>query len=196
MQRVVCTVFVIFFMGCAVSSLTAQSLPESVTNISFGSYSETHGDDRISGGALSISHKRFFTEKLAYFVGITNASASGTHDNEDGTSVDLQSERTSLQGGLKWHYMTESNPWLIPYVGGGLSLHSYSYDFEYENSEIGSTSGTGYGPLLMFGARMDIAKHFLIIPGYQYEQIYIESEAGEEIVLTSAGFMLALVIRF
>ncbi len=177
-------------------TLYAQSKTKSVTNISFGTYAETHGDDQVNGTALSISYKRFFTDQWAYFIGLGNGSATGEHKYADGSSVSIKSSRSSLSGGLKWHYYVDSVPWLIPYVGAGISIQSYAYDFDYVGSEIGSTSGTGYGPLLMTGARIDIGKHFLIIPGYQFEQIYIESETGDQIVLTSSGFILALVIRF
>ncbi|MBU2645935.1 hypothetical protein KKI24_14595 [bacterium] len=176
--------------------LYAQNRIQSVTNISFGSYFETHGDDQVNGTMLSIAYKRFFTEQWAYFVSLGNGSASGDHTNPDGSSVTLNSSRTSLSGGLKWHYYFSSKPGVIPYIGAGISIQQYAYDFDYVGSEIGTTTGTGYGPLLMAGVRIDVSRHFLIIPGYQFEQIYIESESGDQKVLTSSGLMLALVIRF
>ena len=77
-----------------------------------------------------------------------------------------------------------------------MSLQNYSYRFEYADSEIGETSGIGYGPIADIGIRIDIGRHFLIIPGYQFETIFISSESGDAVSVTSSGLSLALVIRF
>lgn len=189
-------VLVLVLITCGSSLATAQQKSGSVTNISFGTYVESHGDDTVNGSMVSIAYKQFFTEQWAYFIGLGSASASGEHEFTDGSSATIDSRRSSLSGGLKWHTYPDSMPWLTPYIGAGLSVQSYSYDYEYAGSEIGKTSGTGYGPLFMAGARMDLARHFLIIPGYRFEQIYIETENGDRVALTSSGFQLALVVRF
>lgn len=197
LSRIARKFFPVFILICMCHPLYAKgNKNKTITNISFGSYIDTHGDDQTSGSMLSIALKHFVTDEWAYFIRLGNGSASGTHEFADGTSTDIKSSRSFLSGGPIWQYNSESVEWLQPYVGVGLSYQSYEYDYEYAGSEIGSTSGTGYGPLFMTGVRMDIASHFLIIPGYQFEQIYIKSESGAEQVITSSGFMLALVIRF
>ncbi len=174
----------------------AQNGIQSVTNISFGGYQETHGDDQVDGSMMSIGYKRFFSEQWAYFVTFSNGSASGEHKNSDESVESLKSSRTSFGGGLQWHYISDEKTGLTPYVGAGVSIHNYAYDFGYVGSQIGTTSGTGYGPIFMAGARVEVAKHFIIIPGYQFEQIYLKSESDQQKAMTSSGFLLALVVRF
>ena len=178
------------------TSVFPQNETRSVTNISFGSYQESHGTDQVQGTMLSIGYKRFFTEQWAYFVKLGNGSATGEYTSADGSTVGLKSSRTSLSGGVVWHYIFDDTPNLIPYIGTGISIQRYSYDFDHAASKIGATSGTGYGPLLMAGARIVLNKRFILIPGYQYEQIIIKSESGEQRALTSSGLLLALVMRF
>ena len=176
--------------------LFTQNEIKSVTSISFGSYQESHGTDQVNGTMLSIGHKRFFTKQWAYFAKLGNGSASGEYASAGGTAVVLNSSRTSLSGGLLWHYIVDAKPKLIPYVGAGISIQSYTYDFDHPASEIGKTSGTGYGPIMMAGARIKVTRNFTIIPGYQYEQVIIKSESSKQQALTSSGFLLALVLGF
>jgi hypothetical protein len=173
----------------------AEKNTQGMTTFSFGNYIEHHGDDYVNGVTLSISHKQFLTEAWAYFIQIGNGTASGEHANPDGSTVTINSNRTSLSSGLNWHYMTK-NKLVTPYIGFGLSIHRYHYDFEYTDSEIGQASGTGYGPLLTAGARISIASHLLVIPGYRFEQIYIAAETGEQKTVTFSGLMLALLFHF
>ncbi len=177
-------------------SVFAQNQIRSVTNISFGSYQESHGVDQVDGTMLSIGYKRFFTEQWAYFVRLGNGSATGEYKSADGSVIGLKSSRTSLSGGIMWRYISDANQNVIPYVGTGISIQRYSYDFDHADSEIGATSGTGYGPLLTAGARIEVSKRFTIIPGYQYEQIIIKSESGQQRALISSGLLLALVMSF
>jgi len=187
--------FPIFMLVCLCHSLFAEQ-NKNITNVSFGSYIETHGGDHTSGTMLSIAVKHFVSDAWAYFVRLGNGHASGSHEFGDGTAAEIKSSRSFVSGGPIWHYPLESAKWLQPYVGFALSVQSYRYDYKYSGSEIGSTSGTGYGPLFLAGVRMDIASHFLIIPGYEFEQIHIESENGENQIVSSSGIILALVIRF
>lgn len=195
MHKLIWNTLLFFIMLCSSQTLYGKT-KKSTTILSFGGYSEVTADDQVNGTSLSISHKRFFTDHWAWFLQLGSGSATGTHEIDDDTSTTIKSSRSSLSGGLKWHYETETMEWLTPYLGGGLSIQSYSYDFEYSGSEIGSTEGTGYGPLFMAGVRLDVASHFLIIPSYQWEQIYIKSESGKTATVTSSGFVLALMIRF
>jgi len=186
---------ILIFLLLAIQPACAERKTQRLTTVSFGNYIEHHGDDDASGTTLSISHKQFLTEAWAYFIQIGNGTASGEHANPDGSTVTINSSRTSLSSGLNWHYVTK-NKLVTPYIGIGLSIHRYHYDFEYTDSEIGQVSGTGYGPLLNAGARISITSHLMVIPGYRFEQIYIVAENGEQEAVTSSGLMLALLIHF
>lgn len=179
-------------------SATLSALPrvKSITNISFGDYQASDGKDTIQGAQLAIGLTVYFSEQWAYFMKISDGSAKGEHENPDGSTTILKSSKTDLSGGLQLSYYMETDPELTPYVGVGVTLESYNFDFDYMESEIGKSSGLGYGPLVMLGVKVDLAKHFLIIPSYQFDQIYIKSENGNQRTIVSSGFSLALVIRF
>lgn len=168
------------------------------TSISFGGYQAKGGGDTVTGSQLAISMKKYFTDEWAYFFRICSASADGEHE-EDGTTIDIDSNTTTLSGGVQWSYEIELDDdgfELTPFVGAGLSVQQYSYNYDYPDSEIGQTSGVGYGPLFLFGIKVDLSKHFVIIPGYYYDQVYIKSEEGESKSVTSSGVSLALVVKF
>jgi len=186
---------ILIFIGSQ-DLMAAARRVSSVTNVSFGSYEETDGHDSVSGSQWSLGFKYFLSDSWAYFLGVESGKAEGQHQLTDGKTVPLEAEKTSFSGGLQWHWLFDDLPELTPYVGAGITIRRYRYDFNYSNSPIGVTSGTGYGPLLSLGVKVDLAEHFLIIPGYQYEQVTIETENGAERAVTSSGFWLALVIRF
>lgn len=177
----------------------AEKKGNSVTSVSFGSYQETDGEDTITGSQLAIAYLKYFTDQWAYFVRLSNGSASGTH-TEGEESTEISSSSTALTGGLQWSYAINLNDdqtnELVPYVGGGISVQRYRYEFDYEGTEIGKTSGTGYGPLFMVGLKINISNNFIIIPGYSYQQTTIETESGESRSMVSSGTSIALVARF
>ena len=177
-------------------SLFAAKKGQSTTIVSFGSYQTTDGSDTVSGSQLALSYLSYFTNEWAYFAKLGNASASGQHTEGSQTS-DLKAQTTTLSGGLQWSQDIDIvSSEMMPFIGAGFSIQSYTYRFVYENSQIGETSGTGYGPLIQLGLKLNLSDHFIIIPGYHYEVIYIDTEDGEKKGMTSSGISLALVARF
>jgi outer membrane protein W len=180
-------------------SIMADKKGQSIVSLSFGSYQTTDGTDTISGSRLSIAYLRYFVDHWAFFGTLGNGSATGEHE-EEGVTTELTASTTSLSGGIQWSYGFDFNDdrsdELMPYVGVGVSMQKYDYEFSYEGSEIGSTSGSGYGPLLRLGVKIAASSHFIIIPGYSYNQITIRTEDGSDHSITSSGISLALVARF
>ena len=140
-----------------------------------------------------------FADHWAFFGMLSSGSATGEHEDNE-TATEISSSATTLSGGLQWSYDIDFNDDgqedLMPFIGAGLSLQKYSYDFNYEESEMGNTSGSGYGPLMRLGFKINASSHFVIIPGYHYSQIYIKTEEGSDRTMTSSGISLALVARF
>ncbi len=172
---------------------------QSVTSISYGAYQTTDGDNTLNGTQLAVSYMSHFTKQWSYFIRLSNGSASGTH-SENGESYDLKSTNSTLTGGIRWSYdfdiNSDNDADLSPFIGTGLSVQRYEYDFEYPNSEVGKTSGTGYGPFASLGIKIAISSNIVIIPGYHYEQITIKTEDEEDRAFTSSGTSLAFVARF
>lgn len=171
----------------------------SVTSISYGAYQTTDGDNTLNGTQLALSYMSHFSEQWSYFVRLSNGSASGTH-SENGESYDLKSSNSTLTGGIRWSYdfdvNSDNDTDLSPFIGGGLSAQKYEYEFEYPGSDVGKTSGTGYGPFVNLGLKIALSANIVIVPGYHYEQITIKTEDGEDRAFTSSGTSLAFVAKF
>ncbi len=169
------------------------------TSISYGAYQTTDGENTLNGSQLAISFMSHFAEQWSYFIRLGNGSANGTH-TENGTSYDLKSNTTTLTGGIHWSYELDLNSDnqedLTPYIGTGISAQKYEYDFEYPDSKVGKTSGTGYGPFITLGLKVSLSTNIVLIPGYHYEQINIKTEDGSDRSFTSSGISLAFVARF
>ncbi len=189
------TVFALFIS----LSLLADKKGQSIMSLSFGSYQASDGTDTVSGSRLSIAYLRYFMDHWAYFGALGSGSATGEHE-ENGTTSELSASTVTLSGGIQWSYGLDLNSdreeELMPYVGAGLSVQNYSYDYDYDGSEVGTTSGTGWGPLFRLGVKISVSSRFVIIPGYSYNQVTIQTEDGADHTITSSGVSLALVARF
>lgn len=170
-----------------------------VISLSYGGYQTSGGTDTVTGSQLSITFFDYFTEHWSYLIRLSHGTASGQH-TKDGESYDLSASTTTLSAGPQWSTNIDVNSDkredLTPYLSAGLSVQRYTYDFDYQDSEVGKASGTGYGPFASLGLRISLSSNFVIIPGYTYEQISIETEEGEKRAFTSSGYSLALVARF
>ncbi|MBU2514822.1 hypothetical protein KJ966_26160 [bacterium] len=193
------TAWLLMLLTCTFTSTLAISKNSSVTSFTFSDYQLSDGTDTLSGSRIGISYQRSFSKLWSYFFRLSNGSAVGKH-KINGSSAELVANTTSITGGLHGSYNLDYNsnnvPDLIPYGGIGLTLQDYHYDFTYEGSKVGNTSGFGYGPLILFGITMSVSDSFSIIPGYYFETLYINTETGENHSLTSSGLTLAFVVRF
>jgi outer membrane protein W len=196
LRRVWVLVSLLILGGGLSCSRSAVAKEKSVTNISFGSYQEDDGTDSVRGSQWSIGFTSFWSDRWAYVVGWNNGAASGEHTLSDGTFVAISSQKTTLSGGLQWHYENDRVPALTPYVGVGVAVRQYRYDYQYPGSQTGVTSGTGWGPLFQAGMKIMLARSFIVIPGFQYESVTIETESGSERTVVSSGMLVALVFRF
>jgi hypothetical protein len=194
-KQVIQVSLLIFLIGANVVVANAANKNPS-THISFGQYTTTDGDDTVTGSRLSVSYVKPITDLLSYFIKISNGSATGTHSNDDDTETNIKSSHTNLGSGLQVNFdLTDKDKYIL-FLGSGLLLQSYQYDFDYPNSETGETSGTGYGYNAFIGFKYRAAKNFIIIPSYNYEQVIITSEDGTSRNPTTAGTSLALAIAF
>lgn len=166
------------------------------THISFGQYVTSDGDDTVTGSRLFISFINPITDLLSYYFKIGTGSASGKHTNADNSETVITSSHTNVGSGLQINFdLADENRYLL-FLGSGVLLQSYQYDYDYPDSQIGKTSGVGYGYTAYIGIKYRAAKNFIIIPSYNYEQVFIKSEEGKQRTTTTAGTSLALAIAF
>ena len=181
-------------------SLLAIEKNRSVTSIYYSQYKLSDGEDTLSGSRIGLSYRRELTEIWSYFVRVNSGSASGTHEADDGSETELKASTIGLSGGMRVQYDVDVNSNgesdLIPYLGVGLTVQSYNYDFSYQDSEVGETSGTGYGPVVTLGMTIIVSDGFSLIPGYYYESVTIKTEGGDSKTISSSGVSFAFVARF
>jgi len=190
--------WLVFLLLFLIPPATAVSQDEKkiVTQIAFGDYQANDGADIVVGSQFTLGMQIINSDHWAYFFRLSEGQAEGQHEFADGSTTRISAATITLSGGIQYRYPIEMEPELTPYVGGGVSLQNYSYDFDYLDSELGNTSGIGYGPLLTFGVRINVARHLLVIPNYQFEKIFIKAENGDQKSVTASGVSLALVLRF
>lgn len=191
--------FITFLTFLWIAPVNAVGNRYSATTISFGGYQSTAGTDTLTGSQLAISYLHQFADQWAYFFRVASGNAEGQH-TENNVTTELSASTTTFTGGVQWSYdldiNSDQNEDLTPYLGIGISIQNYRYDLDYEESDIGETTGTGYGPFLSAGLKIAISPNIVLIPGYHYDQINIETEDNTEHTVTSSGFSLALVARF
>lgn len=199
-----CSFFAVFSIAFVISSLVSTGLYAErkgtmTTTVSFGGYQATDGSDTITGSQLALGVVTYFTENWAWFARLGSESAQGQH-TENGETAEISAGSTTLSGGVQFSLTLkmgdDGESKFVPYAGAGLSVQKYHYDFSYEGSETGNTSGTGYGPLFMIGLNINFSDRFILIPGYHFNQIYIKTEEGENKTITSSGTSIAFVAMF
>jgi len=198
MKNQTITVIIVCLLSfcCYQSSVFADQSVKAVTTISFGEYLTGDGDSSLYGTQISLERAVVFHDQWAYFLGLSSASANGEYVAENGTITSLSSSTTTISGGVKRSFQVEEISQLLPFIGAGISIQNYNYQFSYSDSNIGDTSGIGMGPLFNAGVRIDLLKQFVLIPSYNFSQIFIHSEKSELYGVTSSGFSLALIFRF
>ena len=188
--------FILIFLTILNVTIVNAAENRASTYISFGQYVTSDGDDTVTGSRLSISFINPITDLLSYYLKIETGSASGKHTNSDDSETEITSSHTNAGSGLQVNFdLTDKNRYMF-FLGSGLLLQSYQYDYNYPDSQTGKTSGIGYGYTAYIGIKFKAAKNFIIIPSYNYEQVNIKSEEGEQRTTTTAGASLALAIAF
>lgn len=198
MKHKLITGILVFILITLTSSLNAfgENRNSPTTTLAFGAYELRNGSESVSGSQFSIALAIPFTKQWSYQFKLSSGNASGSHTDESGDAYTLEASTQTFSAGIKWNWILKKTPFMTPYISGGMALQNYSYEFNTPESDVGTTSGTGYGPLASFGVRFQIGRSFTLIPGYHYSLLRVTSESGEQVEITSAGTSMALIFGF
>ncbi|MDT8448177.1 MAG: hypothetical protein RRB13_14890 [bacterium] len=188
---------VLFF--ALTGSLSAQERfrSKTVSHLYLGSYSVSTTEHHLQGSRGGLGVKHYYDPHWAWFLQVSRGTAIETYTPEGGTAYyDLTASSYGYTGGMEWRTQLDREGNMEPFVGLGLNIENYELVFEYPGSKIGTTNGTGFGPLFNLGARFAMGRNFVMIPSYEYSAITYKTSRGESSTLASNGFSLGLIVRF
>ncbi|MDX2469023.1 MAG: hypothetical protein QNL04_00435 [SAR324 cluster bacterium] len=170
--------------------------PKTVVHLSFGSYSQDADDVSLTGSDFSVGAKYYSHPNFAYFGSAGSGQSTGVWTSTDETmATEVSENHAEVVGGVEVRSQVIEKPSITPFIGLGLKVQSYSYDFNYVGSDIGETSGVGYGPIANVGVRLGLGRNFTIIPNYYFSTMTITGENSDFTVISS-GLQVSLVAGF
>ena len=114
----------------------------------------------------------------------------------NGTSYDIHANTTTLQTGPTYYFNRERGSLVIPYIGAGISALNYDIDYEFPNSKLGKTSGTGYGGYALAGVELWVSRGLTLVGQYTLAAHQVKTEAGDTVTLRSGGLGISIRIGF
>ena len=120
------------------------------------------------------------------------AATEGTH-TQDGFAYPLSARTTTVRLGTTYFFNRSPSALVVAFVGGGVSMLSYSIDHTYPGSPVNQISGTAPGGYLHMGAELKLTKSMTLIPVYEYQAHVLSRDAGG-MAIYSTGFLLTLRI--
>ncbi len=170
--------------------------PKTVAHLSFGSYAQEADDVSLTGSDFSIGAKIYSHPNFAYFASLGSGQSTGLWTSETSTgATEVSENHAEVVGGVEVRTKVVEKPSVTPFIGLGLKVQSYSYEFDYAGSNIGTTSGVGIGPIANLGMRLGFGRNFTIIPNYYFSTMTIKGE-NSDYTVTSSGLQVALVAGF
>ena len=137
-----------------------------------------------------------FENDLLLTVGGSFISANGDAVVDDGAGgtqvVNLSGTTAAARTGLLAYLARDPNAIANVFVGGGVSL--LSYDFDFAGTEVGKTSGTAPGFFANFGVEINFTDQLTLILTLGMEAYRIKTQAGNSTGLASGGLVFALRI--
>ena len=168
-----------------------------ITHLYLGSYSANTDEHHLKGSKVGLGIKYYYDPHWATVFSVSEGSAIQTYQPTGSTAqYDLTAHSYGFTGGMEWRTQLDRAGNIEPFVGAGLNAENYEMEFVYPGSEVGTTSGTGFGPWVEMGGRFRLGDSVTLIPAYEYSSIGYQTEGGETKTLVSAGFSLGLLVMF
>lgn len=159
-----------------------------------GTTSFAVGGDTTFGTTFGFNYGTEIEDDLLWSTSAAFISTEG-EKVVDGQTFPISTRATIVQTGLLAFFNLGPGSTLLPFVGGGPSLISYDIDHTYPGSQVGRTSGTGFGFFGTTGVEIRLGKRTTLIPQYLFTAHTIETETGNSTTLFSGGLMIAFRIR-
>jgi outer membrane protein W len=142
------------------------------------------------GVAFGGSYGYEFSDDYMWTLGATFASTSGQATDSAGNPVDLQTSTAELRTGLVTFFNRGPRSTWVPYVGAGLSLLNYKFDFP--GTTVGTTSGNSPGVYGEVGVEIRLSRSVTLIPQFGVAVHSIKTESGTTTGLLSGGLVFTV----
>ncbi|HKI97481.1 MAG TPA: outer membrane beta-barrel protein [bacterium] len=133
-----------------------------------------------------------FAQDRVWTIGGTFASTEGNTTDTTGNPVTLTTSTAEFQTGLVAYFNRNASSVVIPYVGAGLSVLNYSFDFP--GTTVGTTAGTAPGIYGQVGVELRLTRNFTLIPQFGVQVHSIKTQTGATTGLLSGGLVFTLRI--
>jgi opacity protein-like surface antigen len=137
-----------------------------------------------------------FEKNLLLTVGGSFISADGegvvTDSAGNSQLVNLSGTTAAATTGLLAYLKRDPDSIVNVFVGAGVSL--LSYDFDFTGTEVGKTSGTAPGFFASIGMEINFTDNLTLILDLGIQAYRIKTEAGDSTGLASGGLVFSLRI--
>ena len=137
-----------------------------------------------------------FQKDLLLTVGGSFVSADGdgvvTDSAGNSQVVSLSGTTAAARTGLLYYLVRDPDSLVNVFVGGGVAL--LNYDFDFTGTEIGKASGTSPGFFANVGVELNLTEQLTLILNLGFQAFRIKTETGDSTGLVSGGLVFSLRI--
>lgn len=181
----------LFALTCWVPGAAPAREGDSRTTLYVGTAAFNTTDASTFGTTFGVRYGLEIQDNLIWATGVSYTATSGEH-TVAGTTYDLAANTSTLRTGLTYLFQLGPDSNLLPFAGGGVSVSSYSIDYDFPDSELGETSGTAPGIYGFGGLEWRLGRNSTFIIEYVSSVHVVEKEAGGSAALADSGFLLSL----
>ena len=181
------------YWGCAPAALARTGDTELLIYI--GSSTVAIDDVPSTGAFFGARYGYEFRDDLLWTLGGNFGATDGKH-TVAGKDYAIGTSTSAVQGGLLYYFGRDGKKWLIPFVGGGLSVLGYDVDYRYPGNRTGKTSGTTPGGFAFAGLELWLARALTLIVSYDLEGYEIKRQDGGPATLATGGLQVAIRLNF
>lgn len=164
---------------------------DSRTTLYVGTAAFNTTDASTFGTTFGVRYGLEIQDNLIWATGVSYTATSG-EQTVDGTDHDISANTSTLRTGLTYLFQLGPDSDLLPFAGGGLSVSSYTIDYEFPDSELGETSGTAPGVYGFGGLEWRLGRNSTFIIEYVASVHVVEKETGGSAALADSGFLFSL----
>jgi len=185
------TAIALLLMTCWMPGAAQAREGDSRTTLYVGTAAFNTTDATTFGTTFGVRYGLEIQDNLIWATGVSYTATSGERTVDD-TTYDISANTSTLRSGLTYLFQLGPDSNLLPFAGGGVSLSSYTIDYEFPDSELGQTSGTAPGVYGLGGLEWRLGRNSTFIIEYVASVLVVEKETGGSAPLADSGFLLSL----